>query len=465
MNRHHRNLAAACGLWLALSGCRCGKPEPVRGAPPPVAAAAVADKPAVLATLPGEEAARADSSPTGPGPHVAKAAPEFEFHFSELGGGVAWAAEKGSGFQVVHNGKAGKVHAAVGSIALSPDGRRCAHAAQVGETWRMVVDGTEGQGFAEVQSPVFSPDGAHLAYQAKVGERWHLVVDGTMNEGTRTRFLGQEFSGDSARIAFIDEADDQGFGRLVVSDLAFKAPVIVDGKSSELVVNAGRTRGAVASASGGAGQAQLVSFTFERPAEPVRGPKFEALSQLAFGPDGRSIAYLGERAGQSFMVLDGKEEVLPPGQYFGPLAIRPDGNAVGIFLLEGEAVRLHQSFLPGGAGQVAPGGGDGLTYSSGGASAYATSRAGKHFVVVEGREGPTFDRVVSPRFTPDGRLVVYRARQDGKRFVVVADLAGKTIRQHPSYEQVFPVQFTADGRAVAYGVKDGLRLRWVVEPL
>ena len=465
MNRHSRTLAAACGLWLSLSGCRCGKPEPVRGAPPPVAAASVADKPAVLATLPGEEAARADSSPTGPGPHVAKAAPEFEFHFSELGGGVAWAAEKGSGFQVVHNGKAGKVHAAVGSIALSPDGRRCAHAAQVGETWRMVVDGTEGQGFAEVQSPVFSPDGAHLAYQAKVGERWHLVVDGTMNEGTRTRFLGQEFSGDSARIAFIDEADDQGFGRLVVSDLAFKAPVIVDGKSSELVVNAGRTRGAVASASGGAGQAQLVSFTFERPAEPVRGPKFEALSQLAFGPDGRSIAYLGERAGQSFMVLDDKEEAMPPGQYFGAPAIRPDGKAVGIFVLSGDSVRLHQAFIAAGPVEVAPGGGEGLTYSSASVPAYATSRGDKHYVVVGGKEGPSFDRVVSPQFSPDGKFVVYRARQDGKRFVVVADLAGKTIRQHPSYEQVFPPRFTADGKSVAYGVKDGPQLRWVVEPL
>jgi hypothetical protein len=291
------------------------------------------------------------------------------------------------------------------------------------------------------------------------------VVDGTRNEGTRTRYLGHEFSGDSSRIAFIDEADEQGFGRLVVSDLAFKAPVVVDVKASDLVVNAGRTRGAVASASGGVGQAQVVSFAFEQPAEAVRGAKFEALSQLAFGPEGRSLAYLGERAGQTFMVLDGKEEALPPGQYFGPPVIRPDGKTVGIFALAGDEVRLHQSFVAGGPGAVAPGGGEGLAYSSAGAHAYTTSRGERHYLVVDGQEGPHFDMVVSPVFSPDGRFVVYRARQDGKRFVVVADLAGKTVRQHPSYEQVFPLRFTADGKSVAYGVKEGPRLAWKVEPL
>ncbi len=442
MNRHSRTLAAACGLWLSLSGCRCGKPEQAVGAP---AAAFVADKPALLATLAAEA--------------------ERVFTFAERGGAVAWAEPEGGSYRVVQNGRAGKPYAAVEQVVLSLDGRRCAYAARVDATWRVVADGVEGKGYSEVQRPVFSPDGAHLVYQARDGEAWRLIIDAASSEPSRTPFQGAEFSADSRRIAFIADADERGFGRLVVSDLAFKAPLVVDGKASGLVVNAERTRGAVASASGGAGLAEVVTFGFVQPAEPRRGPKFEAVSQLAFGPDGRTLAYLGERGGQSFMVLDGKEEVLPPGQYFGPPAIRPDGKAVGIFLLEGEAVRLHQAFLPGGAGQVAPAGGEGLTYSSGGASAYSTNRDEKYYIVVDGKEGPAFDRVVSPRFSPDGRFVVYRARLAGKRFVVVSDLAGKTVRQHPSYEQVFPVQFTADGRAVAYGVKDGLRLRWVVEPL
>jgi hypothetical protein len=345
MNRHHARLAAACGAVLSLSGCRCGGPERAVEALP--AAVVTLDKPAVLATIP-------DGAP----------ATEREFFFSERGGGVAWVEGLGDGFQVVHNGRAGKKYAAVGELALGPDGRRCAHGAQVGDAWRMVVDGTEGRDFTEVQSPVFSPDGRHLAFLAKAGERWHVVVDGALSDGGKSQPLAREFSGDSARIAFIDEADDRGFGRLVVSDLAFKTPVVVDGMASELAVDADRTRGAVASASGGAGQAQVVSFALARPAESRRGPKFEALSRLAFGPGGRSLAYLGERGGQTYLVLDDKEEALAPGQYFGPPVVRPDGKAAAIFVLSVNDVVFHQAFVTGGAGEVAPGGGEGLVYSS-----------------------------------------------------------------------------------------------------
>jgi WD40 repeat protein len=86
-------------------------------------------------------------------------------------------------------------------------------------------------------------------------------------------------------------------------------------------------------------------------------------------------------------------------------------------------------------------------------------------VVVNGVEGAAFDRVISPKFSPNGKYLVYRARKDGKRFVVVAKKGGKIIRQHPAYEQVFDVEFTADGKSVAYGVKDGQKLVWQVESL
>ena len=100
-----------------------------------------------------------------------------------------------------------------------------------------------------------------------------------------------------------------------------------------------------------------------------------------------------------------------------------------------------------------------------GLHAYAARKGNNWFVVVNGKEGPAFDRVVTPMFSPDGSRLVYRARQDGKRFVVVADANGKVIRQHPAYEQVFPVAFTADGNSVAYGVKDGRKLIWKVDPV
>jgi hypothetical protein len=83
--------------------------------------------------------------------------------------------------------------------------------------------------------------------------------------------------------------------------------------------------------------------------------------------------------------------------------------------------------------------------------------------VLNGKEGPPFDRVVSPVFSRDGRLLAYRARKDGRRFAVVADAGGGGISLHPAHEQVFPVLFTEDGKSIAYGAKDGERIAWSVE--
>jgi WD40-like Beta Propeller Repeat len=461
MKRFIGTITAACGVFLAVQACRCGDPAKARGSRP--VPAAPQETPAVLATLPEEDEPAAESPPSGLGLH-APLSTGIEFFFSERGGGVAYAVEKGAGFQVVHNGRPGRPYEAVGTIALSPDGRRCAHGALVEGTWRMVVDGVEGQGFAAVQSLVFSPDGAHVAYQAMASERWHLVVDATVSVGTRTRYLGQEFSGDSTRIAFIDDADDQDAGRLVVSDLAFKTLTVVDPHASGLLVNADRTGVAATSATGG--KQQVLTFDFDRPESVRRGGKYDKVNRPVFSPDGGSLAYVAERAGQRSMVLDDKVEPIPPADMVDLPAIRPDNKAVGVFVVSGGAVSLHQFFAAARAGETPCDQAEGLTYSADGRThAYAARRGESWFVVAGGQEGPAFDRVVSPAFSPDGKFLVYRARKDGQRFVVVADPSGKTIRHHPAYQQVFPVRFTADGKSVAYGVKDGRRLAWKVEAL
>jgi ribosomal protein L21E len=82
--------------------------------------------------------------------------------------------------------------------------------------------------------------------------------------------------------------------------------------------------------------------------------------------------------------------------------------------------------------------------------------------VVSDGEGPWFDKVVTPRFTQDGKRIVYRARSDGQRFVVVADPAARTIREHPRYAGVFDVVFPPDGRSLGYGVAVGQELWWKV---
>jgi Tol biopolymer transport system component len=323
----------------------------------------------------------------------------------------------------------------------------------------MVVDGREGEGFGNVKSPVFSPDGAHLAYQALAGDRWLLVVDGTVHPGTPKGYLTHGFSSDGSRIAFID---DQERGRLVVADTAFKSQTVIDPAVSQMQWSGDRARLAAIGADGA--RQRVLTFGFDKVAAVTRGPSEDSVDGVVFGPDGLSVAYIAERSGKRYVVLDGREEPLF-SDVIGPLVIHPSGRALGALLNSTRGAVFHQFFD---LGATEPGyeEAEGLTYSGDGRShAYAARKGESWFIVVNGKEGPPFDRVVSPIFSPDGKLVVYRARKDGKRFVVVADSNGKIVRLHPSYEQVFPLRFTADGKSVAYGVKDGRQLWWKVEPL
>jgi len=329
----------------------------------------------------------------------------------------------------------------------------------------MVVDGQEGEAYSTVKLPVFSPDASRVAYQAMAGELWHLVVDATVSPGTSTRYLQHEFSGDSSRIAFIDDGDDADRGRLVVSDVAFRTQTVIDVGVSGLLLNAQRSRAAAVGASDR--RQGVLTFSLDRPDVVKRGSIYDAVSGLAFGPDGVSLAYAAERSGQSLVVLDGQEEQLAPGEMLvGPLVVRPDRKGVGALVASSAGVRLRQFFVEAGLGEAAHEEAEGLVYGDDGRShAYAARRGAHWLVVVDGKEGPPFDRVVSPLFSPDGKHVVYRARQSGRRFVVVADRKGRTARQHQAHEQVFPVLFTADGKSTAYGTKDGRQLGWTVEAL
>ena len=432
-----------------------------RAEPPSAPRADAAGTSTVLATF-AEEAPPSSAAPAGLGLHPTASGATPEFVFSELGGGVAWAVEKDGRFRVVHNGHESRPYEAVGNIALSLDGRRCAFGALRDGKWRMVADEKEGAPWSAIQEPVFSPDGAHLAYLAMRGERWHLVVDGKANGGTPGRYAKPTFSGDSKRIAFVEEAAGDGSRKLTVADLGFERTFTIDGSVSSFVVNTAGSR--IAAIVRGSESWRVVSLSFDAPTEAVVGEGYDAAYAVSFGADGSSVTFRGVRGSKGFVVLQGREEPFA-GDGVVTQAVGPGGRAVGVLVASGAEVRFHEHF----AGVKDEGPFDeaeGLVYSGDGRlHAYAARRGGGWTVVVDGKQGPVFDRVVTPQFSPDGTRVVYRARKDGKRFVVVADTDAKTIRQHPPYEQVFPVVFPADGKSVAYGVKDGPQLAWKVEPL
>lgn len=451
---------AVCAA-LALASCK--REDAERAAPvlPAITAAAVA--PVVLATVADGTRPPDLSAPSSAGLHAAEPA-ELQFVFSERGGGVAFVIERGDEVQVVHNGRAGAAYAAVGAVALSPDGVRVAYGALSGGAWRMVVDGAEGEPFSTVKAPVFSADGKHLAYQAMRGERWHLVVDGRVNAGTPSRYLAHALGADGARLVYVEAEEGKNVGRLVVTDPAFAAEALVASRVAGLVVDDRRRRAAAVEVVEG-GQ-QVVALDFDRPDAAVRGARYERIEGLAFAPDGASLAYLAQRGGRRIVVLEGQEATFPEGEPAGPLVVRPGGMGAGVLVAGRDGVRLHHLFADAGAKGSAYEGAEGLAYGGDGRSwAFVAQRRGAWFLVVDGVEGPPYDRAVSPSFSPDGRHVVFRARKDGQRFVVVADGRARTKAHHPAYEQVFPVLFTPDGKATAYGVKDGPRLAWKVEAL
>lgn len=451
-------------LFVVLCAAGCSNKESEKAKVPRQYISAVADKTMVLATITTEEKPQSIAPPSGLGIHPSPAT-MFQFIFSELGGGVAYIVEKAGMSRVVHNGNSGKPYKAVGTVALSPDGKRIAYGALVDGKWRMVIDGKEGAPFNTLKYPVFSPDGAHLAYQAMAGERWHIVVDTTPNQGTLKRYLYHEiFSADSSKIAYVEDVDDKNRGRLVVSDLAFAKPKIIASGVSFIISNKDKSRVAAISASDN--KQGAIDFSFDRPDAARKGTLYDAVSALVFGPDCVALAYVAERAGKPFMVLGDRELALPDGVRIGSHVIHPDKKTVGVLMSSNNTVFLQQLSPGSGNREIGYEAAEGLEYSREGRfHVYAAQKGESWFVVVNGKEGPAFDRVVTPKFSPDGKFLVYRARKSGKRFVVVADTAGNTIKTHPAYEQVFDVVFTGDGKSVAYGVKDGPKLIWKVEKL
>jgi hypothetical protein len=451
-------VAALCAVLLT-PGCKSREKPKERPRALSLARLPVADRPEVLAELPG--ASVGIKSKGAPPPAAGS-----EFVFAERGGGVAWVAPAGERVRVVHNGKAGSEYDAVSSLAVSPDGRRYAYGARGADgTWRMVVDGVERGRFEEVGAPGFSPDGAHLVFSAKVGAEWHLVVDEVQGPGTRGRYVTYELSREGSRVAFLEAEEGAEWGRLVVADRTFERLTLVEPRVSVLLVTPDHSR--LVSIAERDGAQRVLTLFLDRPEDVTRGREYESISWLGIPSESPSLAYLADRPGGRVVVLDDRDAPAPPEELVGYPMARSDGKGCGVFVAANGAVTLREFFVERGAREGTYDEAEMLTYAHEGREqhAYVARRGDRWFIVANGREGPAYDRVVTPAFSPDGRRLVYRARQDGKRFVVVADAEGKTIRQHPAYEQVFPVQFTADGKSVAYGVKDGRQLAWKVEAL
>lgn len=391
--------------------------------------------------------------------------PNYSVIFSKAGNSVAYKAERNGQYYVVNNGVAGKPYQEVSDMTFSPDGKRLAYVSQSNGKSRMVVDSHEDMDADAVGVPLFSADSKHLLYYVKILNKWHLVVDGKKGEGGLSIY-DQFFSNDASRIISFEQVDsdeNSPYSLLKVRDLKLKLLASKRLSARSRVYNPDRSR--MAAIEDVRDKKRIVEVDFNNIDDMKAGPLYDNVSLISFGSDGMSVAYIADKDGQRFLVMNGKEFHLPDGEINEPPVVNPAKREAAVIVASSKGYDVcfvTENGLQKQRYKEAAF----LRYSKNGAAyAHIVLNGKLQQYVVNGRPGPSFDKALPPLFTPDGKYVVCRVRQDGQRFIVVLDMDGKLVRQHPAYEMVFEPVFLNEGRSLGYGVKDGTKLVWKVEKL
>jgi len=458
MKAKNRAVLYCCLLCVAVVGPGCSRDAGKSAEQKAAVKSEIVAKSSLLATIAEQEQPyRVDNTAVAEG--------SFYVDFNRSGTGVVYIAKIDDGLCAVHNGKAGRPYENIFNVRISPDGTRVAYVVELDGKQSLVVDGVEGPLYDDIGPPVFSPDSRHIAYKVQSGDQLHIAVDRMMNGNGYRSFNGAPlFTADSQKIVYAEGAEENRQARLVVSDLKFKDRTILESCGDQLVASTDSPR--IAALCAEKGKQKVVEFNFDKSHNPAEGPLYDNITHLTFARNGTALSYVAERGGATYLVMNAREEQLPHAVPLSAPVVRPDLQGAAIILGSDKNVYLHQAFYRKKIRENSYEMVEDLAYNSDGSShAYAAFKNNKWRIVVNGSEGPEFDRVVGPMFSPDGKQLVYRARQDGKRFVVVAAANGSNIRPQQRYELVYPPVFTADGTSVAYGVKDGRELWWKVEKL
>jgi hypothetical protein len=439
----------AVALGVATGCCRPGGTGPAAGGPP-----TVADKPAVLADM-------KDLQPSPPDAVVG--------YVNEWGTGGALVIQGTSGARVAFRERISPEHEYVAGVAFSPDGKRIAYAVRAEGGMQLVLDGKAGERFELVGEPIFSRDGRHLVYRAQVGGRYHLVIDDRKGpavagiEGEPFQLAGRD------EVVVVERATEGGPQEVVAYSYSLQRRALASLEEATEFLP-GQDGGRLVAVVGAEGARRVVDLTFGGTVGRAEGETFDEITALSLDRRSGSLMYVGIVGHQGYLVRDGSKAPIPSIDVVERPVLEPASKSVAFAYIADGSVHLGTAFGGASASPAYAGVNELVRSPDGRRLAFAAvrrSEAGEEsFVVVDGVEASErWDRVVSPRFSPDGRFLVYRARKEGQRMMVIADATGRMVRRLPAFEQVFTPAFTADGKALGYAVKDGSKLRWLVEPL
>jgi hypothetical protein len=307
-------------------------------------------------------------------------------------------------------------------------------------------------------------------YTVTQGKEERLVIDHKVHQDL---WVSQDvlISSDSRFLAY--SAMPPGGGRIdfVISDIALQNRKVFEFCGESVVASDDRSRIAVICSEAGARSIKILDFPGRAVVETLATPPAGTIVRMRFSGKNQSFVYtIMTDDYQRFLHYNGRVERVPKDDEImsDPLVLT-DPERVGVIIGNAFKVRFTTAFQKNKQTEKAYGYiSDFVASPDGHHHAYVALNAGgeeRMRIVVDGKEGPLFDKIVSPLFSPDNRFLVYRARHKGRRFLVISDLKGKVVRQHNAYDMVFQPDSIAGGESLAYGVLDGNEFWWKVEKL
>ena len=383
--------------------------------------------------------------------------------FSADGHDVAFVVRKKDKAFVYHNGRMSKPYDDARSLIFrADDSKDLAFIARKADKEFVVVRGDEGTRSDTIRQLFFSQNGK-IIYTATQGDASIVTAGEHKTDLIRSPLTLVVETAQGKKLSFINYNDAEKKGQLRICSSDLKD--CVDGKKYDYLaaLKTDKSRSHLACIVGQDGKMTVITVdSTQSGLSEKEGAWYDEVFNFDISDGGKHLSFLARRSNKSFLVKDSVEIAYPAFDMPLDVVVGLNGRTLFTGVQRNNVLAFIDKELIGkDYSEIAfP------SFNAEGTSyAFAAVLGSGNSVVVNGRKGPLFEKVVTPRFTPHGLGVAYRARRSGERFVVVADKDAMTVREHLHYEAVWEVAFSPDGKYVGYGVKKGNELWWHTEKL